>query len=45
MSGYGDTLDHRRQFFVRQVERYGYDVVMAWLDDLPLKVKQWDFVS
>ena len=43
--GYGDTLEHRRTFYVRQVERYGYDVVHAWLDGLPLKIKKWDFVS
>jgi hypothetical protein len=45
MMGYGDTLDHRRSFYIRQVERYGYDVVMGWLDSLPLKLKKWEFVT
>ena len=45
LQGYGDTLDHRRVFYTRQVNRYGYDVVMEWLDGLPFKIKQYDFVT
>lgn len=45
MEGAGDTLEHRRLFYVRQVERYGYLAVMDWLENLPLKVKKWDFVN
>ena len=45
MQGYGDTLDHRCLFFIRQVERYGYDVVMAWLEGLTFKLRRFDFVD
>jgi hypothetical protein len=45
MMGYGDTLGHRRSFYIKQVERYGYDVVMGWLDSLPLKLKKWEFIE
>lgn len=45
MQGLGDTLENRRIFFTRQVERYGYLTVMDWLDSLPLKLKKWDFVT
>lgn len=45
MSGAGDTLDHRRVFYVRQVERYGYFVVHEWLEGLPLKLRRFEFVS
>jgi hypothetical protein len=45
MMGYGDTLDNRRAFYTLQVERYGFDVVGAWLEGLPLKLKRWDFVT
>jgi hypothetical protein len=45
MSGYGDTRENRQVFWMRQVERYGYDHMTAYLEDLPLKVKHWDFLS
>jgi hypothetical protein len=44
MQGLGDTFDHRCAFYIRQVERYGFLVVMAWLESLPLKIKRWEFI-
>jgi hypothetical protein len=45
MMGLGDGFDHRCQFYIRQVERYGYLEVMSWLESLPLKIKQFEFVT
>ena len=45
MMGYGDTLDNRRAFYILQVERYGFDVLWAWVEDLPFKIRQYDFVD
>lgn len=45
MEGLGDSFDHRCAFYIRQVERYGFLVVHAWLESLPFKLKRWEFVT
>src|SRR5688500_6195758 len=38
MSGDLDTYEHRKEFYLRQVERYGREAVHAWIETLPQKL-------
>lgn len=41
-----DTLEWRRYFWKKQIERYGPTVMMEWLDSLPIKLRyRLDFIE
>ncbi len=39
MTGDLDTYEHRKEFYLRQVARYGKQAVDAWIESLPEKLK------
>jgi len=45
MSGEVDSKEARKIFWTRLCERYTEFAMLDWLESLPLKIKQWEFIS